>query len=61
MPTTTPNFDFELPGCEVEDDFTASLGDPNEGMLSAALNMLLQAHVPSCHVKRRGGCQSTAQ
>ena len=37
MPTTTPNFDFELPGCEVEDDFTASLGDSNEGMLSAAL------------------------
>lgn len=37
MPTTTPDFDFELPGCEVEDDFTASLGDSNEGMLSAAL------------------------
>ncbi|MEM7420283.1 MAG: S41 family peptidase, partial [Pseudomonadota bacterium] len=37
MPTTTPNFGFELPGCEVQDDFTKGLGDPEEGMLSAAL------------------------
>lgn len=37
MPTATPNFDFELPGCEVEDDFTTSLGEPEEGMLAATL------------------------
>jgi C-terminal processing protease CtpA/Prc len=37
MPTTTPNFDFELPGCDVDDDFTRALGDPQEGMLAAAL------------------------
>ena len=46
MPTTTPNFDFELPGCEVEDDFTASLGDPNEGMLSAALEYAATGSCP---------------
>lgn len=46
MPTATPNFDFELPGCEVEDDFTASLGDPNEGMLSAALEFVATGACP---------------
>ncbi|MHC6645176.1 S41 family peptidase [Alteromonas sp. HB246098] len=46
MPTNTPNFDFELPGCEVEDDFTASLGDPNEGMLSAALEFAATGACP---------------
>ena len=46
MPTTTPNFDFELPGCDVEDDFTASLGDPNEGMLSAALEFAATGSCP---------------
>ncbi|GFD69723.1 S41 family peptidase [Alteromonas sp. KUL106] len=56
MPTTTPNFDFELPGCEVEDDFTASLGDVNEGMLSAALEY---AATGSCPVMVSGN--GTAQ
>ena len=37
MPSAAPNFDFELPGCEVADDFSAALGEPEEGMLSAAL------------------------
>jgi hypothetical protein len=37
MPVASPSFDFELPGCDVEDDFTASLGDPEEAMLAAAL------------------------
>ncbi|MDO6568571.1 S41 family peptidase [Alteromonas sp. 1_MG-2023] len=37
MPTTTPNFDFELPGCDIDDDFTAALGNPEEGMLAAAI------------------------
>ena len=46
MPTTTPNFDFELPGCEVEDDFTASLGDVDEGMLSAALEYAATGSCP---------------
>lgn len=46
MPTTTPNFDFELPGCEVEDDFTASLGDPDEGMLSATLQYAATGSCP---------------
>ncbi len=46
MPTATPDFDFELPGCEVEDDFTASLGDTNEGMLSAALEYAATGSCP---------------
>ena len=37
IPSSTPNFDFELPGCDVQDDFTKPLGDASEGMLSAAI------------------------
>ncbi|CAD5263680.1 Peptidase [Alteromonas sp. 38] len=37
MPVASPSFDFELPGCDIEDDFTAVLGNPEEGMLAAAL------------------------
>ncbi|WP_334048001.1 S41 family peptidase [Alteromonas gracilis] len=51
MPTATPNFDFELPGCEVEDDFTTSLGEPEEGMLAATLEY---AATGSCPVVATG-------
>lgn len=37
MPTANPNFDFELPGCAVEDDFSADLGSTDEALLAAAL------------------------
>lgn len=37
MPTANPNFEFELPGCTVEDDFSADLGSTNEALLAAAL------------------------
>lgn len=46
MPTATPNFDFELPGCEVEDDFTTSLGEPEEGMLAATLEYAATGSCP---------------
>lgn len=46
MPTATPNFDFELPGCEVEDDFTTSLGNPEEGMLAATLSYAATGSCP---------------
>ncbi|MBW8190637.1 peptidase [Neiella marina] len=39
-PEVTPEFDDELPGCEVDDDFEHELGDTDEGMLSAALERL---------------------
>jgi len=45
-PASTPNFDFELPGCRVEDDLSKSLGDPNEGMLSAALHYAATGSCP---------------
>ena len=51
MPTATPNFDFELPGCEVEDDFTTSFGEPEEGMLAATLEY---AATGSCPVVASG-------
>ncbi|GFD94187.1 peptidase S41 [Alteromonas sp. KUL156] len=60
MPTTTPNFDFELPGCEVEDDFTASLGDVDEGMLSAALEYAATGSCPVV-VSGNGTAQVNAQ
>mgnify|MGYP000091051775 CR=1 FL=1 len=37
MPTSSPNFAFELPGCTVADDFSADLGSTDEALLSAAL------------------------
>ncbi|WP_419761975.1 S41 family peptidase [Alteromonas stellipolaris] len=46
MPTDSPNFDFELPGCAVEDDFTAALGNPEEGMLAAALGYSATGNCP---------------
>lgn len=46
-PLSNPQFDDELPGCEVNDDFTKSLGDENEGMLSAALFKLNNGTCPT--------------
>ncbi|HCA75021.1 MAG TPA: peptidase, partial [Alteromonas sp.] len=37
IPTETPNYGYEVPGCAVDDDFSHPLGDPAEGMLSTAL------------------------
>lgn len=45
-PTASPVFDYELPGCVVADDFTAPLGDPNEGMLAAALEHITSGTCP---------------
>ncbi|GEB70552.1 Peptidase S41 [Pseudoalteromonas carrageenovora] len=36
-PTPTPQFDADVKGCVVSDDFDNQLGDPNEGILSTAL------------------------
>lgn len=36
-PTPTPQFDADVKGCVVSDDFDNQLGDPNEGLLSTAL------------------------
>ncbi len=51
IPTSTPNFAFELPGCSVADDFTNPLGDANEGMLAAAL---AYAQTGSCPASAAG-------
>jgi C-terminal processing protease CtpA/Prc len=37
IPSETPNYGYEVPGCAVDDDFSQPLGDPAEGMLSTAL------------------------
>ena len=36
-PTANPQFDSEIKGCSVNDDFTKQLGDENEAMLASAL------------------------
>ncbi len=36
-PTPTPQFDADVKGCVVSDDFDNQLGNPNEGLLSTAL------------------------
>lgn len=46
IPTESPNFDYELPGCRVDDDFTRALGDPEEGMLSVALDYAVTGACP---------------
>lgn len=46
IPTASPNFDYELPGCVVADDFTSALGDPSEGMLAAALEHISSGTCP---------------
>lgn len=47
IPTSQPSFDFELPGCAVEDDFTAALGNPEEGMLATALHYAATGSCPA--------------
>lgn len=37
IPSSSPSFEYEVPGCIVPDDFSHALGDVNEGMLFAAL------------------------
>jgi C-terminal processing protease CtpA/Prc len=38
IPVASPLFDDQLPGCNVTDDFTKALGNPNEALLAAAIN-----------------------
>ena len=47
-PSDSPSHDDELPGCEVDDDFSHPLGDTNEGMLLTALERL---NTGSCPVR----------
>ncbi|MAA95566.1 MULTISPECIES: S41 family peptidase [unclassified Arsukibacterium] len=37
-PTPVPTFAADVKGCQVADDFSAQLGDPNENMLASALH-----------------------
>lgn len=46
-PTVSPQFDDELPGCVVNDDFNSALGVEQEGMLSTALFRMAQGTCPS--------------
>lgn len=46
-PRTSPQYDDELPGCAVEDDFNSPLGDRDEGMLATALNRLVDGECPT--------------
>ncbi|GGF78635.1 S41 family peptidase [Alteromonas lipolytica] len=46
FPSESPNYDYELPGCTVADDFSQALGDPNEGMFSAALGYMATGACP---------------
>lgn len=43
-----------IPGCEVEDDFSAALGDPDEAMLSAALTFASTGTCPSAAIAKNG-------
>lgn len=46
IPTPVPLFDADVQGCMVEDDFQHSMGDRNEGMLSAAVNHIQTGECP---------------
>lgn len=45
-PENNPTLASELPGCHIADDLTHSLGDPDEGLLSAALFYREQGFCP---------------
>lgn len=46
-PNNTFGYGVSVPGCNVEDDFSHSLGDENEAMLKAALNYRLNGRCPT--------------
>lgn len=47
IPTPSPFFAADVLGCLVADDFTRSLGDPQEAMFAAAINYMQDATCPA--------------
>ncbi len=60
IPSSSPNFDFELPGCTVSDDFSAALGDPEEAMLSTALAHSATGSCPAVTVSSTSQLQNNS-
>ncbi|WP_240485062.1 S41 family peptidase [Aestuariibacter salexigens] len=50
-PVSAPQFNDELPGCVVEDDFSSALGSVEEGMLETALHRLTTGSCPTQSVE----------
>ena len=46
-PTASPQYDDEVKGCQISDDFTRPLGDISEGLLSGALYHMNTGQCPS--------------
>lgn len=47
IPTANPQFQDELPGCSIADDFTHALGNEDEALLSAALYYAQNGQCPA--------------
>ncbi|MEM7366827.1 MAG: S41 family peptidase [Pseudomonadota bacterium] len=54
-PSSNPVNDDQLPGCSVADDLSNALGDPNEGLFSAALYYRENGSCPSTTARPRPG------
>ncbi|SFB96804.1 S41 family peptidase [Pseudoalteromonas denitrificans] len=52
VPKESPQFQSEVKGCDVADDFTKALGDPTEGLLSAALEYMKSESCPVIALSR---------
>lgn len=53
VPKQTPQFDADVKGCPVDDDYTSALGDINEGMLSTALYHIENGNCPTLKTAKK--------
>lgn len=61
VPKESPQFASEVKGCKVEDDYSKALGDPTEGMFSAALEYMKTESCPVVALSRTSLAKDTLQ
>jgi len=61
VPKEFPQFASEVKGCTVADDYSKALGDPNEGMFSAALEYMKTQSCPVVALSRTSQAKDTLQ
>lgn len=52
VPKESPQYLSEIKGCNVADDYSKALGDPSEGMFSAALDYMISESCPVVALSR---------
>jgi len=61
VPKESPQFASEVKGCKVEDDYSKALGDPTEGMFSAALEYMKSESCPVVALSKASKSNDTIQ